>query len=295
MEKPPEAKTFVILGDDQYLVDSEIETVKKRIGADQPGAFEIEQYRPNDRNLSEILENIYASSFFARNRLVVVRNLDAYPSREREAFLQAIGAQAPNAHVIMTSSEEVKTFPQARVTDLRRKRKEPDLRGLVRSWEKRENISFDEDVVDFLATEYKDDPAMLNTELEKIRGYFSESRNITLNGLRQLAFHLKEIQLYDLSRAVKNREKISAIEILAMLRDYVDNPSQVIWWLSNSFYYMLRDKAFSKPSNEISYGQDDWKSSEIIDAMKQLYLIDRKIKSGTRFPYVQVENFVFDQ
>ncbi len=296
MEKEKLANRIAILSADSYRVDLGITSVKRRLGADTAGKFETSQFRPGDAPLEKIIETALTSSFFAAGCITIIRDIDDYLESERQTLSTALMSLPAGNYVVLSASkrEHLKSFDGFQIIDVDRDGPAPDVARIVRNWSKENDIRLDDDLVQFLVSQYRNDPSVLRMELAKLADFVTEKKSLTLDDLRQLTFDTSEISTFDFTRALRDRDNITALAKLHALRSYVKHPAQIVGAAATQFMFGLRGAAPAADRRPAAYVRAGREGSEIIAGMEKLYQIDRKIKAGTKFAYEHLELFIFD-
>lgn len=285
VEKGTLTNLTLIIGGDSYRVDTEINAMKRRLAADITGKFEVEQFRAGDASLERIAESIHAPSFFATGKITIIRDIGDYPESQRESLAKGVTGHPPDSFVIVTAAERnhAKSFTSFRIVDLSARPAATDVAASVRDWSRKMHIGLDEDLIDFLVRQYKDEPGFLKPELEKIADFVSEKKSVTLEDLRRLTFDASEISTYDFTNALRDRDNIAALGRLHQLRSYVRHPAQIVSAATWQFIRSLREEIASRRN-----------PAGVMASLDSLYQVDRRIKTGTRFAYELLELFLFE-
>jgi DNA polymerase III delta subunit len=285
VEKGTLANLTVIIGEDSYRIDTEISAMKRRLGTDIAGKFEVEQFRAGDAPLERIVDSIHSASFFAKGKITIIRDIGDYPETQRESIAKGVSGHPPESYVIVTAAErnQAKSFVGFRVVDLSARPAAPDVAASLRDWSKETHIRLDDELIDFLVQQYKDEPALLKPELDKIADFVAEKKSVTLEDLRRLTFDASEVSIFDFTNALRDRNSIVALGRLHQLRNYVRHPAQVVSAATWQFIRSLREDISSRRN-----------PSGVLAGLDRLYQVDRRIKTGTKFAYELLELFVFE-
>ncbi len=290
-------KLFCIYGNNEYLIEKEIELLKRKTSKGKMNRIETLTFRLNDSSIAQIVEAIHTRSFFSDDRIVVIKGSDKSVSKnDFERLLDAIEVQPLSSYVVIvvTDKDYIPLLKKFTLIDLTKKRNDQTVSEIINNWLRGNNIKLDDELINFLISEYQEQPNMLKMELEKLQDFLGESKNISTEDLRELVYNLNVISIYEFIRSYLNRAATRALDQLQGMRDYTDQHLKIVGALTTQLISLLKSKTPDMAKEKYFHQYQDWTIKDIVDRLARLYLIDRKFKTGTKFPFQLLESFIIN-
>jgi DNA polymerase III delta subunit len=281
---------YLLVGDEPLLIDRALKTIRDAIRVDE--SFDVDVFSLPDVSLEDIVAKLFLMPFHSARRLLIVRNLEDASARDLNDFAQTISTNnSGNCAVLIyrldkdarsqrdTLKKLPVMFPRAECVVIM---PEPgSVRKWIRAKIRRDNLTLDDSMVDYLEEEFSDDITGLKNEFEKIDNYLHEAGAIDKEGIRNLARGLCNCDKYQMVHSFLNGG-CDVLRLFEELQPYLPTNAILVDTLTRGILNRARRKDGVIQSNR----------KALVDVVAQLILVDRKIKRGSFFGRHAMELFI---
>jgi DNA polymerase III delta subunit len=281
---------YLLVGDEPILIDRALTAIKDTLKVEE--SFDTDVFSLPEAALEDIVSKSFIMPFQSARRLVVVRDLERVASRELNDFAEAVGQNSSGSCLVLifqldkdarSRKETLKKlsamFPHAECVVLT---PEP---GSVRKWIRakiqRDNLALDDSMVDYLQEEFNDDITGLKNEFDKIENYLHEAGDIDKEGIRDLARGLCNLDKYEMVDSFLNGRS-DVLRIFEDLQPYLPTNAILVDALTRGILNRARRMDGVIQANR----------KALVDAVAQLIVVDRKIKTSSIFARLSMELFI---
>ncbi|MBR1376279.1 MAG: DNA polymerase III subunit delta [Bacilli bacterium] len=241
----------------------------------------ISKYDLDAYNYKDVLEDCTSISLFDDKKAIIVSNASIFTSAKTgidiEKFEEYIPNYNPNAIVIFTLED--KLDERKKTVKLIRKH------GVVKEFNTSDNPN---DIVKSMLDDYQMDLKTINrfielvgndtynisNELDKLKLYKGEDKNITIEDVNNVTTNNIDIDLFKLMDAIMENKKEDAIERYHNMLLYNTEPIQIIIALANKYRLMYQVKTLFK----LGYTEGDM-AKELKQSPKYIFVLNKLSKS----------------
>lgn len=307
---------YLLYGDVLYLINKEI---TKIIEQNKIEDINISKYELDSTNFKDIIEDASTISLFSDKKLIIVDNAYIFTSKDKAGDVSIFEEYFNNYNpdtIIIFKLNESKLDERKKIVKLIRKI------GTVKDFNKGDNIN--KIIIDLL-NEYKtskeninlliervgSDIYQLQNEIEKIKLYKGDDKDITKEDIINLTSENIEVDLFKLMDAIIDNNKEKALIYYKEMIKLNMEPIQIIVALANKYRLMYQSKELSISGyNENEIGKElnqnpkyiymllktgrKYTSDKLLNLLKQLAELDYKIKSGKVDKTIAFELFILE-
>ncbi len=308
--------TYLLYGTVDYLINK---MINKIINDNKINEFNINKYDLTNSLLNDIINDANSMSLFDDKKVIIVSNAYVFTgttkkyldqdTQELENYLNNIN---DNTILIFTTNSE-KLDERKKITKIIKKN------GIVKDFNTIDNISlvkmlFDDytisnEDVKYLINRVGEDSSLLASEIEKIKLYKNENKNITHDDINNLTTKSLEVNNFKLIDAIINKNKSEAINLYQERIKLNEEPIAIIIALANQIRIMYQVKQLylnGYTENNIanilkihpyrvklaSQNAKKYDSDTLLNYLKQLADLDINIKTGKIDKQIGLELFI---
>ncbi|MEO0123132.1 MAG: DNA polymerase III subunit delta [candidate division WOR-3 bacterium] len=277
---------YLIMSDEQILIDNMINDIKKALKINE--SFDFETCSIQEYDYSDIINKIFTSPFVSPKRMLVLKNIEKKKISELQEFADMLKNVPKSCCLIMVYyadkklsrkrvSEDFKkvceVFPDAHFVVLM-----PDDTTVYR-WimKKMEAIGLKDrhEIIDYLMEEFSDDVSGMKNEIQKIENYLFQKKQMGLSELKDISQGLTEYDIYRVANSFFQR-KAETIKQFLKIQPYLKSPLVLIDALSRVL---------------CNYAKKSKNDKTIQHITAELSRIDNRVKTGSDFAELNLEIF----
>lgn len=302
---------YLLYGTKNFQIEEEIKKISKNIDE-----MNISKYDLNNDLLSLALEDAKTISLFGDKKIVIVDNANMFTgttskdSEEIENYLNQINENT----ILIFIVHNDKLDSRKKITKLIKEKgkikefnDELDSVSLVRKLFKNYNIEYN--TIKLLIDRVGNNPLILQNEINKIKIYKDNDKNITNEDILNLTTKLIEIDIFKLIDYIVKNDKEKALELYYGMLKMNEEPIKIVVILANQFRIMYQSKELLKKG----YSEKDiasilkihpyrvklaiqnsrnYTSETLLKYLNDLANIDIGIKTGTLNKDLALELFI---
>ena len=302
---------YLLYGTKNFQIEEEIKKISKNIDE-----MNISKYDLNNDLLSLALEDAKTISLFGDKKIVIVDNANMFTgttskdSEEIENYLNQINENT----ILIFIVHNDKLDSRKKITKLIKEKgkikefnDELDSVSLVRKLFKNYNIEYN--TIKLLIDRVGNNPLILQNEINKIKIYKDNDKNITNEDILNLTTKLIEIDIFKLIDYIVKKDKEKALELYYEMLKMNEEPIKIVVILANQFRIMYQSKELLKKG----YSEKDiasilkihpyrvklaiqnsrnYTSETLLKYLNDLANIDIGIKTGTLNKDLALELFI---
>jgi len=211
---------YVLYGNDQFLLDAHRKEIVSRTIGDADPQLSLSQFDAT-ADLADVLDTLRTLPFLAPQRVVIVRDADAFISANREALEEYLKTPSQTAVLVLM----VSSWPKgSRLYKLVAKigeaiecsmdPKASPARWLRQAAAQREK-KLDPDAAELLIACKGNDLAALDGEVEKLSLYAGQRETITAEDVSALVISTAGVGAFDVTNAISAGNSAAALKALA--------------------------------------------------------------------------------
>ena len=239
---------YLLYGTEDFEIEEEIKKLSK--GIDE---MNISKYDLNNDMLSLALEDAKTMSLFGDKKLVIVDNANMFTgstSKDSELIEEYLNHINENTTLVLIVHNN-KLDTQKKITKLIKKvgkvqefNDELDTTSLVRRLFKDYNIDYK--TIQLFIDRVGNNPLIIQSEINKIKIYKDNGKNITEEDILNLTAKLIEIDIFKLIDYIVRKNKEKALELYYEMLKMNEEPIKIVVILANQFRIMYQSKELLK-------------------------------------------------
>ncbi len=304
---------YLLYGTKEFQINEEIKKISKNIQEINISKYDLE----NDL-LSTVIEDCETYSLFNEKKVVIVNNANIFTSstsKDSEIIEKYLNHINENTILILTVIND-KIDERIKITKLVKKNgivkcfnDQLDIHSLIRNLLKDYKIDYNS--INTLIDRVGSNPLIIQNEINKIKIYKGEDKNITEEDILNLTTKIIEIDIFKLIDYIVKGNKEKALEMYYEMLKMNEEPLKIIIMLANQFRIMYQSKELLKKG----YTEKDiagilkihpyrvklaiqnsrlYNSSVLLKKLDELADIDMGIKTGSINKNLSLELFILN-
>ena len=239
---------YLLYGTKDFEIEEEIKKLSKNIDE-----MNISKYDLNNDMLSLALEDAKTMSLFGDKKIVIVDNANMFTgstSKDSDLIEEYLNHINENTTLILIVHND-KLDTRKKITKLIKKigkvqeyNDELDTTSLVRRLFKDYNIDYK--TIQLFIDRVGNNPLIIQNEINKIKIYKGNNRNITEEDILNLTTKLIEIDIFKLIDYIVRKNKEKALELYYEMLKMNEEPIKIVVILANQFRIMYQSKELLK-------------------------------------------------
>ena len=239
---------YLLYGTEDFEIEEEIKKLSK--GIDE---MNISKYDLNNDMLSLAIEDAKTISLFGDKKLVIVDNANMFTgstSKDSELIEEYLNHINENTTLVLIVHND-KLDTRKKITKLIKKvgkvqefNDELDTTSLVRRLFKDYNIDYK--TIQLFIDRVGNNPLIIQNEINKIKIYKNNDKNITEEDILNLTAKLIEIDIFKLIDYIVRKNKEKALELYYEMLKMNEEPIKIVVILANQFRIMYQSKELLK-------------------------------------------------
>ncbi len=302
---------YLLYGTKEFQINEEIKKICKNIDE-----MNISRYDLNNDLLSLAIEDAQTLSLFEDKKVVIIENADMFTgstSKDSEIVQKYLDNINENTTLIFIVHND-KLDTRKKITKLIKEKgkvleynDELDTISLVRKLFKGYNIDYK--TINLFIDRIGNNPLIIQNEINKIKIYKGNDKNITDEDILNLTIKLIEIDIFKLIDYIVKKDKEKALELYYEMLKMNEEPIKIVVILANQFRIIYQAKElFKKGYSEkdiasilkihpyrvklaIQNGRN-YTSKTLLKYLNDLANIDIGIKTGTLNKDLALELFI---
>lgn len=307
---------YLLYGTENYLIKKEIDKILK---ANSIEKINVSEYNLEIDNFKDIIEDANTISLFADKKAIIVNNSYLFTGKsiknenDPELFLDYFKNVNPDSIIIFIVDSEklderkkiVKEIKKIGiVTDFNKKN---DLTDILKNMFEGYNISIQD--IRFMIDRCGNNLDILSQEVNKIKIYKDEDKNITKEDIINLTSKNIDIDIFGFVDTIVNKNKNKALEIYKEMLINGEEPIKILVILANQFRIIYQAKELYKQGysgNDIATmigihpyriklalkKAINYNSDTLLDYLEKLADLDYDIKIGNIESSLGLEMFI---
>lgn len=239
---------YLLYGTKDFEIEEEIKKLSKDIDE-----MNISKYDLNNDMLSLALEDAKTMSLFGDKKIIIVDNANMFTgstSKDSDLIEEYLNHINENTTLILIVHND-KLDTRKKITKLIKKVGkvqefigELDATSLVRRLFKNYNIDYK--TIQLFIDRVGNNPLIIQNEINKIKIYKGNDRNITEEDILNLTTKLIEIDIFKLIDYIVRKNKEKALELYYEMLKMNEEPIKIVVILANQFRIMYQSKELLK-------------------------------------------------
>lgn len=244
---------YLLYGTENYLIKKEI---KKILETNSIENINISEYNLEIDNFKDIIEDANTISLFADKKVIIVNNSYIFTGKnvkndnDPELFLEYFKNINPDSIIIFISETEKLDERKKIVKEIRKIgavkdfNKTNDLVGIIKDMFGNYNISIQD--IRFMIDRCGENLDILNQEINKIKIYKDEDKNVIREDIINLTSKNIDIDIFNFVDTIVNKNKEKALETYKEMLINGEEPIKILVILANQFRIIYQAKELYK-------------------------------------------------
>ncbi len=278
---------YFLYGDEQFLLESKLKTIKKKLVDPSFADFNFALYSGKDNDISDILENAVSYPVMADRKLIVLKNtgfLNNAKSREYKE-IKSFCADIPKHLCLIIAESDFEKKKESNIKFIE------ELGGIIRfdfmpqvqieKWleklfEKAEKSIYPKEVT-AIVKRCGGSLGNIHQEYLKLISYMGERTKVTAEDVEAVVLKSLDVAIFDLIDHIINHEPDKAMEAYRELLEHKTEPISIISSISSKLSDLLAAKMLS------SEGALPMEMGKYLECLPQEWLIKKTISQSKRF------------
>lgn len=219
LEKPISDNLIVIYGDELFFFDSildQIENTVFKTKSDKDLNYHL--FYGTEASVSEVLSACLSYPMLSEKKMIVVKEFDQLQIADKDSFFKYIEKPQQSTILVLTAERfgGNKFYNQILDKSLSINCKNLSS-GDIYQWSlqklKENNISADKESIVFLIENIGSNLLRLNLEIEKIKNYIGEGKNLTVHDISQITGFTREVNIFNFQKVLASKNLKTSLTI----------------------------------------------------------------------------------
>lgn len=307
---------YLLYGTENYLIKKEIDKI---LNANSIEKINVSEYNLEIDNFKDIIEDANTISLFADKKAIIVNNSYLFTGKsiknenDPELFLDYFKNVNPDSIIIFIVDSEKLDERKKIVKEIKKIgtvkdfNKKNDLTDILKNMFEGYNISIQD--IRFMIDRCGNNLDILSQEVNKIKIYKDEDKNITKEDIINLTSKNIDIDIFGFVDTIVNKNKNKALEIYKEMLINGEEPIKILVILANQFRIIYQAKELYKQGysgNDIATmigihpyriklalkKAINYNSDTLLDYLEKLADLDYDIKIGNIESSLGLEMFI---
>lgn len=307
---------YLLYGTENYLIKKEIDKI---LNANSIEKINVSEYNLEIDNFKDIIEDANTISLFADKKAIIVNNSYLFTGKsiknenDPELFLDYFKNANPDSIIIFIVDSEKLDERKKIVKEIKKIgtvkdfNKKNDLTDILKNMFENYNISIQD--IKFMIDRCGNNLDILSQEVNKIKIYKDEDKNVTKEDIINLTSKNIDIDIFGFVDTIVNKNKNKALEIYKEMLINGEEPIKILVILANQFRIIYQAKELYKQGysgNDIATmigihpyriklalkKAINYNSDTLLDYLEKLADLDYDIKIGNIESSLGLEMFI---
>ncbi len=244
--------TVYVLYGDSFLAENCKEFAKQKLGIDSE--YDITIMDSENFSADGLIASCEQISFFAKNRLAVVKNITAIPEKDKSKLLEYVKNVNPMCLILFCDGQKTGIFDFLKVEKVNLELSDYEIKNLVKEQVEDNDKTIDDEALWSLVTFCQKDLTRINLEIQKLVAYVGDRKNICLDDIKLLVPQTEELVVFELTTAMAQKNGQKSMTMLSKLIGNAEQNSRLFALLSSTlrrlfFVIASKDKSDAELAN----------------------------------------------
>src|SRR3989304_5781149 len=237
---------YLFTGGERLFIDEGVRLVSDRFLGEGIREFNYDIFSATDIKTSTVLGIAETLPVMTNFRVVVVKNVDEWASKEREGLISYINNPSPTTCLILTAVKLDKREKFATaigkngVMVLCQPLSKNQLGGWIRQEVKRSGKTISDDAAYMLADMAGSNMMSLRNDIEKLTLYCRDKKTISLSDVTMVSNNIRSVSVFEVINAIFDRRLKDAILALKRAIDEGEPPVKIFYFITKEVRTMLK-------------------------------------------------------
>lgn len=271
---------YLFTGGERLFFDEGVRLVSDRLLEGGLREFNYDILSAADVKASYVMGIAETLPVMTNYRVVVVKNVDEWASKERESLISYINNPSPTTCLILTAVklDKREKFATAIGKNGVMVLCQPLLKNQLEVWirqeVKRSGKTISDDAAYMLADMAGSDMMSLRNDIEKLTLYCRDKKTISLNDVTMVSNNIRSVSVFEVMNAIFDRRLKDAILALKRALDEGEAPVKIFFFITKEVRTMLKatlliDEGEAPYKAAIRSGVPPFKAAEFSQRLKK--------------------------
>lgn len=239
---------YYLYGDDYYLIEESIKSIKDRVISDDSNGLNYEVFYAGNNSVTDIVNAAQTIPFLSNKKCILIKEASRLSPKESERFMSYISDPSDFTCLVFIGEKanlRQKFFLQFQKSGVIVKLNHPHNRELP-FWIQRLAKSFDKriskEATTFLIDIVGNNLLQIHNEIEKVSIFTGEKRKIDVEDVQAIITELKIGSIFDLIDSVVNKNNENALKIMNKMLVSGEDQLMILGMIIRQFRLILRAK-----------------------------------------------------
>jgi len=260
---------YFFFGSDAFTISSAVKKIEKIAEQFITSDFDKEKISVEKKaNISSLMDLAYTFPFGSEKKIIIVKNFENY--NDKKKFLSYVKNPSESSILVLINnskislvSEPFKSLNKKNYIFEARELKGAELETWVQKRSKQLKLNISSENIKILLEIVGEDKSLLDMQLQKIRSFISDDKEIIPEVIQSLSSKTKQNTIFDLLNVIGKGKKPEAFKIITNLLDNGSSLVAIIAMLTKYFTVIAQSFELRK--------MNDWDASKEINVSKYYY------------------------
>ncbi len=306
---------YLFTGEERFFMDEGIRIVRERFLEEGARDFNYDICFASDIEASRVVEMAETLPVMAKYRVVIVKGMDEWSSKEKEIIAAYLNRPSPTTCLILTATKLDRrekfsvTLDKRGTVILCQPLYRQNLTGWIKQRVRRVGKSIDNDALHLLTEIAGDDMLSIDNDIEKLTLYCGDRKNVSLEDVSRVSSSMRSASVFEVANAIVDRRLKDAISSLKRAIHDGEPPVRIFYFIVREFRMMLKAKtlmdagespeAAAKAAGippfkvkEFSQRVQKFSREELHKLFERLIAVDGRLKGGVLRPEMVLEDLI---
>lgn len=229
---------YFFYGEEDFLIEEAQEKLCAVVLKDGIRDFNLDILYGDEVDGRQVVARANSYPMMAERRVVILK--DFHELQERDVVYLYLEKPSPNTVLLLVSPEDDENLHEKTVAVQFRRMRDSDLPSWVSERVGKYEKQINSEAYEVLLAYVEHSLRALDREIEKIAVYVGEKKTIEGDDVRAVVGISKVYNLYELRKAVGNRNLPRSIEIVERMMDFGERPERIIAAMTNHYIDLLK-------------------------------------------------------
>lgn len=243
------APVYLFYGEEDFLIDEAVEALIAETLPEESRTFNLDVFSATEVDPRDIVARANSFPMMMQHRVVVIKDFDRLgeknkekeKGKERDPLRSYLENPSPTTILVLIAKKPDKTIREKVETIEFSRLDENSLRRWIIERAARYGKQISREACEALTTYVGNSLRALDKEVEKISIYAGDKKTIAIDDVNAVAGVSKTFNVFELSRAVGNRDLKRSLEILDRMMEFGEHPPLMVAVITKHFMTLLKN------------------------------------------------------
>lgn len=309
------APLYFLFGDEPYLLNQSIDRLRTTVVNDATADFNLNIYYAGDADVNNIRDNVEMLAMMAPRRLVILKEAQELTDKEW-AILEPLFENPVESTVFVLAASRIDRrkksikllMEKARSVEFKRPY-ENQIPTWINYISGSHGLEISEEAVHLLHKLVGSHLSEIDSEVRKLKDFLGTRNRIEVSDVSQVVSHVREENIFDLTKAIGENDRVQALENLVRLLDQGQSEVGIVSMVARHMRLLLKVKqgqdkglygaklaqAVQVPPyflNDYVEQSRAWSPKRLEDMLLILDDTDKALKSSPLSSHIWLENLI---